>query len=98
MSDAPKTKSVGVVKIDKLTKVNVWKDYAKAAQEAAAARKTQADAKSKMKDYLSAKLDVKEKEALDFAVEGQTVRVFINLQPPKRKTTSSNLPDLSEKF
>ncbi|HYJ87168.1 MAG TPA: hypothetical protein VEW46_13995 [Pyrinomonadaceae bacterium] len=96
--NTPKTKSVGVIKTDKLAKVAVWKDYAKAAQDAAAARQAQQDAKSKLKEYLVTKLDVAEKDALDFTVEGSTVRVFINLvEKNPRKVSNAGL-DLSDKF
>lgn len=94
----PKTKSVGVVKIEKLAKVGAFKDYDKATKEAMAARKMQSEAKSKLKDYLATKLSVEEKEALDFVLEGQNIRVFINLVQPKRKTATTSLPDLSDKF
>ena len=94
----PKTKSVGVVKVEKLVKVAAFKDYSKATADATAARKAQSEAKSKLKDYLATKLAVEEKEALDFVVEGQSLRVFINLVQPKRKTATTSLPDLSDKF
>jgi len=97
MSEA-KTMSVGVIKTDKLAKLTVWKDYAKAAQDAAAARKAQTDAKAKLKEHFATKLEVAEKDALDFTVEGSTVRVFINLVEKKPKRTSNAGPDLSDKF
>lgn len=97
MTDA-KTRSVGVIKTEKLAKIAVWKDYAKAAADAAAARKAQTDAKAKLKEHFATKLDVQEKDALDFVVEGSTVRVFINLVEKKPKRTSNAGPDLSDKF
>jgi hypothetical protein len=87
-----KTKSVGVIKTDKLAKLTVWKDFAKASQDAASARKTQQDAKAKLKEHFATKLDVAEKDALDFTVEGSTVRVFINLGEKKPKRTSNAVP------
>ena len=64
MTTEPKTKSVGVVKIEKLTKIAAFKDYSKAAADAATARKAQTEAKSKLKDYLTTKLNVEEKATL----------------------------------
>jgi len=39
--NTPKTRSVGVIKTEKLSRLPVWKDYAKAAADAAAAKRAQ---------------------------------------------------------
>ena len=97
MTTEPKTKSVGVVKIEKLTKVGAFKDYSKAAADAATAE-AQTEAKAKLKDYLAVKLNITEKDTFDFVIEGQNVRCFHSLVQPKRKTNTNTLPDLSDKF
>ena len=92
--DEPKTRTIGYLPMEKVQTLKGWDEYLDKSTKLSILRTETQKAKNSVRDALKQRLD--EKGDIDFAAEGDRIRVFQVFRKQRQRRTRT--PDLSSSF